>query len=389
MGSQPPRLIIVSNGHGEDAIGATLGRLLEREGIEVEALPLVGRGSAYERAGLPVLGPRQEMPSGGMVYLRPGVFWRDLRAGWWSMSRAQWNALRASPAEMTLVVGDLYALAVGLIWGSRPLVQIQPLVSVRYRELPRDWQRLSAQHFTAFERWGMRRALRVYVRDEESARWLRARGVPQAVWVGNPLMDALEEGPDLDLPPPYLLLLPGSRADAYFSLPLMLKALELIEVPWIPLVAWANLPLEPLATPGWERVPTGAKEGVTHRLIHRDRVVYLAQGAFRSALLGAQLALSTSGSAAEQAAGYGVPLIGFPTPGPQFTPSFARAQAQLLGGALRLVPPRPEAIARALQAFLVDPEALAQAQEAGRAAMGPPGACERIAGELARLLERL
>ncbi|MCV4714380.1 hypothetical protein OFC05_30390, partial [Escherichia coli] len=82
------------------------------------------------------------------------------------------------------------------------------------------------------------------------------------------------------------------------------------------------------------------------RLTHPDgTTAHLATGAFHRALEGARLALSTSGTAAEQAAGLGVPLVGFPTPGPQYVRPFAQAQRRMLGQALTLTEPDPAAVA--------------------------------------------
>ena len=388
---EPSRILLLSNGHGEDAIGAAIARELRVLGLEVLALPLVGRGKAYAQAGFPVLGPRQEMPSGGFVRLNPKAFVADLCSGWLRMTQEQYRALReaSAGASATLVVGDLYGLFVGMRYGAKPLFQVQPLVSVRYRggRGLEALEHLPAQRFLIPERLLMRRAERVYPRDAESAAWLQARGIAQATYLGNPMLDAVEGQAPLELPEPYLLLLPGSRADAYFSLPIMLEAVRgLRDLPLTPIVAWAGLALQGLQTPGWslEAWPRGQAAGVTHTLTHPDGTrVFLAQGAFKTALLGSRLAFSTAGSAAEQAAGYGVPLIGFPTPGPQYKASFARAQGRLLGKALTLTSPRAADVAQAARALLAHPEAYRAAQEAGKRVMGEPGAARRIAEDMA------
>jgi uncharacterized protein (TIGR03492 family) len=67
----PPRLLVLSNGHGEDLIALrVLEALAERRpDLEVLVLPLVGEGrvfAAAEAAGvLQRCGPRQALPSGG------------------------------------------------------------------------------------------------------------------------------------------------------------------------------------------------------------------------------------------------------------------------------------------------------------------------------------
>ncbi|GEM87470.1 lipid-A-disaccharide synthase-related protein [Meiothermus granaticius] len=376
------RIVIVSNGHGEDIIGARLGLELTRLGYAIAALPLVGRGRAYERAGFVVLGPRREMPSGGFVLGQPTAFWEDLRAGWLSMSLGHYRALRraARGAMATLVVGDIYGLLVGSLFGIRPLFQMQPLVSVRaWASREGGW----AQPYGGLERLLMRRAVRVYPREAEAAGWLQEHGVPNVQYLGNPMLDALEGEEPLPLPPPYLLLLPGSRADAYESLPQMLEACRRLQPTGLtPVVAWAGLPLDPLRLEGWQ---WGGAGWLTHP--DGTRVVW-AERAFKTALLGSRVALSTSGTAAEQAAGYGVPIVGFPTGGPQYTLGFAQGQRRLLREALTLTEPRPEAIAQAVRALLEDEGLRRRAQEAGKAAMGEPGAAGRIAQSIHTQLSR-
>ncbi|MCS7069641.1 MAG: lipid-A-disaccharide synthase-related protein [Meiothermus sp.] len=378
-------VLVVSNGHGEDLIGAALAQELRALGYAIQAVPLVGRGQPYEKAGFCVRGPRREMPSGGFALQSPKAFWADLRAGWVSMSLAHYRAVReaAREAVATLVVGDVYALLVGHFMGRPPLFLMQCRSSLRAWER-RGWSR----PYSALERFLMRRAVGVYPREPEGEQWLKARGVPQACYLGNPMLDALE-GVPLEPAPPYLLLLPGSRSDAYQSLPRMLEAVRLLGgLGLTPVVAWAGLPIEPLYAPGWRLETTGLAEGVTHCLSHPDgTAVYLTQGAFKATLLGAGVAISTSGTAAEQAAGYGVPLVGFPTLGPQYTQAFAEQQKRLLGEALMLVPPHPEAIAQGVRRFWDSPELRAQARRAGRAAMGEPGAARRIAQKIHQELQ--
>lgn len=377
------RILLISNGHGEDGIACAVGRELRALGHSLEALPLVGRGAAYEQAGFRVHGPRKVMPSGGFVLDDPAAFLRDLRAGWLGMSLGHWQAARRAGAasEAVLAVGDVYALAVARLLARRPTFLVQSRVSLR------AWQgqgRRVDQAYVGLERFLMRSAARVYPREPEGAAWLQRHGVPRAEYLGNPMLDAASGDADLGPPPPYLLLLPGSRPDAYFSLPVMLEACRrLRETGLTPVVAWAGLDLGALRLPGWSQEATGKPQGVVLRLTHPDgTVAYLATGAFRRALEGARLALSTSGTAAEQAAGFGVPLVGFPTPGPQYVHPFAQAQRRMLGQALTLTEPDPAAVAHAALELLSNPARYAQAQTDGRAAMGEPGAAGRIARDV-------
>ena len=383
-------MMVVSNGYGEDSIGTALAKELQKLDIKVTVLPLVGQGKSYEEQGLEVIGPRQDLPSGGFVFNRPGALQKDIRAGFISMTLNQWQTLRRVSASFTgtLVVGDWYALSVASFFAKRPLFQMQPLVSLHY------WQGEGApktgQPYGLWERSLMKRVTKVYPRDEASTLWLNKHGINQAVYLGNPMLDALYGYCDINLPAPYLLLMPGSRADAYESLPVMLEACVLLQdLKLTPVVAWTGLPLR-FDLANWHLVETGQSAGITHRLEHKQgQVVYIAQKSFARLLKKAKLALSTSGTAAEQAAGYGVPVIAFPTLGPQYTPSFALGQKRLLREALTLVDPKPEYIAQAARGLLNNLTSYAVAQRAAKVAMGEPGAAQRIAKDIHYSLKSL
>ena len=57
------RLLLVSNGHGEDLSGARLALALQQAGAEVKAVPLVGDGGAYRQAKVPIAGRTRSFSS--------------------------------------------------------------------------------------------------------------------------------------------------------------------------------------------------------------------------------------------------------------------------------------------------------------------------------------
>ena len=81
------RLLLLSNGHGEDLSGALLGQALQCEGHSVDALPLVGKGQPYRDAGIALIGGTQEFSTGGLGYtsLRGQQFLRS------SLSAVSWH----------------------------------------------------------------------------------------------------------------------------------------------------------------------------------------------------------------------------------------------------------------------------------------------------------
>ena len=394
-----PVLLVVSNGHAEDAIGA---RLMQELGVPFFYFPLVGPGRAYQ--GLPQgrrYGPLWDPPSGGFPFASPKNLLADLKAGLTTSSlrqlKAAWRA-RREPFKAVVAVGDAYSLLLSVLasrGGKTPLFHLQPLISAYYlwpdgeiRPIPlferlRRFNEIPAEDFTAFERALAARAKAVYVRDAFTLKRARDLGMQNAEYAGSFAMDLLAP-PRRPLPlgAPLVALLPGSRADVRHSLPLMLKAAAAL-APLRSAVAWAKtfdeLPHEVRARTeveseafAWYR-PEGAPP------------VLLARGHFSEILHAARVAVGTAGTANEQAAGLGRPVVGFPTPGPQYTRRFAERQKRLLGDALTLVEPDPKAVADAVRRLWDEGPARRRAIEAGRERIGPPGALPKIACEIKQI----
>lgn len=393
--------MFVSNGHGEDAIGGHLARvLLELEpSLEIEAVPIVGRGDPYERAGVRVLGPRLDLPSGGFTFTSTKLLLEDWRAGLRQMCHDQFWAIRLARPDAVIVVGDIYALWASLRFTRRdgrkpPLFQYQPLVSLRYSDgmTAKDrldrLNRVTVDAFIPPERWLMRSAERVYARDEPSAAYLRDSGVPQARFVGNLMMDLLR--PERDLSPlldgrPVLALLPGSRDDHLFSFPLMLQAVE--QLPQVQALAAFNVNPGRIALPkdwAWTSPIDLERSASAERVaIHPSGVrIPVLRDAFAATLEATQAVIGTTGTANEQALGLGKPVIGFPTRGPQYLDPFARAQRRLLGPGLMLTAADPVEIASTVRRTLMDAALLETARRTGPERMGVPGGASRLAHEV-------
>lgn len=396
MTSSTRPLLLISNGHAEDLIGAALVRELRRirPELRVLALPLVAQGAAY--AGLAELaGPLLDLPSGGFPFGSAENLRADLEAGLLSTSAAQWAAAwRQGPyAAQVVVVGDTYALAVGALAAKHltrddpsksgpklPLTHLQPLVSVYYTESMtpaahlRELNALGANLFMPWELALGRRARRVYTRDSPTARFLARRGV-SASYRGSFAMDILP-APERDLTPltgkkPVLALLPGQRGDASTSLPVMLAAARLLPE-YQAVVAW------PRPFSEW---PAGELRVLDDQTAWTDEVLVL-RGAFSATLHAARVALGTAGTANEQAAGLGVPVVGFPTAGPQYVTGFATRQARLLGAGLTLSAPEPQTVAAAARQLAKDSPRRALAVREGTERIGRAGALGAIAAEL-------
>lgn len=397
MSPSPARpLLLLSNGTAEDLIGA---RLLEEVGRPAWALPLVGEGRAY--AGVPGvtrLGPTLSLPSGGFPLGSAANLRADLRAGLIGTTLGQVRAARGAGREAgaVAVVGDAHALLLGTLAaraGGVPLVHVQPLLSAHSAEglglrgALRELNALGANLPLPSELALARRAHAVYLRDAATARLYAARGV-RARWAGSFALDVLP-APERDLRGltggrPVLALLPGSREDHRESLPLMLRAAA--RLPELtPLVAWSHGWEEVTLPPGWT---LRADEDQAAWVGGEGASVALLRGAFGAVARAADVAVGTAGTANEQLAGLGVPVVAFATGGPQFTPGFLRRQGRLLGEALRAVPADPGAVAAEVRALRGDGRRRARASLAGMTRVGPGGALPVIAAELRALLDQ-
>lgn len=350
--------------------------------LELAALPLVGIGRALADAGVEVLGPVASLPSAGLTLHHPRLLLADVRAGLVGLTVRQVAALRRERPAHVVVVGDVYAHLHAMAVAA-PRSVVQTLVSVHMDDGGAG--RFGPRRYMEGFRWPETALLRapavrgVYVRDAATAEHLRARGVI-AHALGNAMMDGAVGGRPLVAGDerPRVALLPGTRGYAVASVGRMLAALAAFG-PVQALVAWTHDALPP-PPPGWRPVAGDQGHGAVVWRAGGSEVRWY-RGRFRDVLASAEVALGTSGTAHEQAAGLGIPVVAFPQP-PIGWP-FLRAQRRLLGDALLLSPPEPAAIAATLRAALA-PDRRARARRDGPSRLGAPGAARRIAAAILR-----
>lgn len=364
------RVLLVSNGYGEDLMGAALARALRQRGAEVTAYPLVGTGLAYQREGTPLLDPRRTLPTAGFGF-RTGLraAWEDLRAGWVALTLAQRRTLRSqrNPHALVVAVGDVFCL--WMASAARGKVVYVPTAKSEHND-PHRWFELALVR---------RLAVFSFPRDEVTTERYRRAGLP-AEFVGNLMMDCLEfAGEAFDLPPdaPVVLLLPGSRRDAPDNLGrLWAAARELAR--WRPDIRFL-LAMSPTVDP--EQLARACGAALDPPWIRDSRLQVRWTRNFADAVARAWAVLGMAGTAHEQAAGLGKPVVAFPGGGVQFNRRFLLLQARLLGEAL--VPVRgPEEAAQALLRLLEDPTERLRRGQVGKERMGPPGAASRMADRL-------
>ncbi len=380
------RLLILSNGAGEDAIAARILQEFPPEIRErVVCFPMVGPGRALAES-YPLWGPRVAPPSEGLFRESWRLAVADLVGGVIGGHLRQLGALRRHRGEVSLAVavGDLFPVLWSYLAGFET-VFVGTAKSVFHHP------------YSFFERALLRRMARLsLVRDGPTAEALEAGGV-NAEWLGNAMMDEVEpRGVELALPEEatVVTLLPGSRAQAPEVLPQQLQALSLLAPRYRGLLG--AVVLAPGSEPGElcsEAVGQGwalksRPEAPPHELglLERDGVtVYLYNGVLGDVLARSQAALGQAGTANEQAAGAGVPVVAYDHRQVQSLRWYRARQRGLLGDAVTIVAPGPENLAAELERLLADPIERARRADIGRRRMGPSGGSSRMAQRIEEL----
>lgn len=398
------RILFMSNGHGEDLIAAQIIKnLAEEPGVEIRALSIVGTGSTYSAINIPLILAGHNLPSGGFVRNGFRNLMMDLRAGLFSLTWRQIQALRRVHREIDLAVcvGDNYLTILAGYFLRRPIIL-----------LPTAKSDYVSPHWPV-ERLLMRRFCRkIITRDEITAKSLARYGLP-AEFLGNVMMDCLDfRGDDLKGSENQwtIGILPGSRFEAYENMEDIAEAVlatqQLIvgEKRYQParfLTALAGaIEIDEIAArlklKGWvfqEPDTNETKRGLVGHLNYSGpnfqvRITF-AQGRFADILMASDLILGLAGTGNEQAVGLGKPVVAFVGRGTQFTAKFVKTQQKLLGESVRVVARQPEAVAREILLILTNPNLRKQMAVVGRERMGISGGARRIAIAIAELAKTI
>jgi len=378
-------ILLVSNGFGEMAIVTYIARALraQTDTARIEHLPLVGQ--APSDAWPTAVGPQADMPSGGLI-----AYWNlrnlasDIGAGLGSLTLRQLCFLsHQRQRDVIVAVGDIYCLSLSLIAARRPTVFVATAKS--------DYV---APH-SAIELAIARYATAAFARDEVTAASMRAAGVA-ASYAGNIMMDGVERaGSDLGIKPDALVIavLPGSRADAPAAAAGQVERLAAIAqqmagrgrtvqalVSIAPSVEAAAV-RDTIRSVGVDLTAPAPGEGVIASGRRDNLELALVRGAFGDIIAAATIVLGQAGTANEQAAGCGKPVIAAAQPGeaPERMQWYRMRQKRLLGDALLVLQPQPQAFAAEVVRLIDDPQRIAHMADIGRKRMGSPGGAHIVA----------
>ena len=399
------KLLVLSNGHGEDEIAVRIIEQLQivTNKLEIAALPIVGQGYAYSKLNIPIAGRVQQMPSGGFIYMGGNPLWEDVRGGLIKLTIEQLKLVRQWGQENTaiLAVGDIVPLLYA--WLSKAnYAFVGTAKSDYYLRDEVDWlaktswvEKKIGSVYLPWERWLMSRSAckAVFPRDNLTTEILQKWSVP-AYDMGNPMMDGIIADTKLQKPAKLsVLLLAGSRMPEALhnwqqiltALSSLIKILPPEKLQFLGAIAPAlNLKafIEESDAQGWEMVTEQPKTVI---LTKGKISLILSQNSYQQFLQQSNIAIAMAGTATEQFVGLGKPAVIMPGAGPQFTYAFAEAQSRLLGCSIVMVE-NPEQVGMAIAKIVNNPQLLAQISLNGKQRMGKSGAAQRIADCLQRTL---
>lgn len=363
-----PRFMVASNGYGEDAIGVVLAKKMKErfKCAEVSAFAFVGSGAAYKKAGVGVLSPSSEMPSGGVIKYSIIDLIKDIKHGLGKSITDQARALRelSGKYRTPVCVGDVYLMA-NVLWGQG----LKPILLATAKTV-----HLSGH--LSVEEWLLRkRSLVVWARDEETSEALRKADV-NAVFNGNPVMDLIHDIPNdsgiWGKAGSRVLLLPGSRPRAYDDVKLILDSALLLAEKCsceFVMVPAPTIDMEKLCDSlgGWQI--SGDNSMITSSSSGTEVKIYYGQVA--GAARGADLLIGLGGTANQLCAGLGLPVVSILETG-------KLRQKKLLREAEILVDAKPEELAGAAAKILSDRKLMNEMKEAGIRNLGGEGALDSV-----------
>src|SRR6056297_2339514 len=388
-------ILFVSNGNGEDIITAqiiqTIFKKTKKDDLNIDVLPIVGEGNRFKDLPVNILGPEVKLPSGGFARNSLTNLLKDLKAGLLSKTYKQVRDLIKSRKEdeLSVVVGDIYILLLtGIFKGGK--IIFFPTAKSEYIE----------GHYK-IERYLMKKfANLVLPRDEKTKNDLKAHNI-NTEFYGNLMMDCFNINNikfDIDYDKIKIGILPGSREEAYDNMLDFLNVIKNLEdlttdqFEFLTAVA-NNFSLaslkEKLKNTSWDIIDK-KDEYIKLQLKSpkgNSRISIIYNG-FGDVLDQAKLFMGMAGTANEQAAGMGKPVIIFPGTGAQFTYEFAVDQKRLLGEGVKFVDRDFNKVAYAILELLEDEEEYKKRSNAGKNRMGDRGAADKTAKRVLDYLQK-
>ena len=329
------RILLLSNGHGEDLSGSLLAKELVKRGHFVEALPIVGKGIPYEKAKIKIIGRTREFRTGGIGYNSFKGRLYEIFGGEliYLLKKVYLSYKIRKKYNYYFAVGDI--LPVFFAWLSKKDFFIYLVAYSSHYEgrLKLPWP---CKFFLLSPK-----AKKIYARDSLTANDLTSQLKKEVYFLGNPFMDNFLKYKELKKSEFSIGILPGSRfPEILTNFILILEVLEVMsDFSYLAKIEFNFAIVNALSPSKIRQILNNRKwifvdeinENNGLKFKYKSLMINLYWNHFDQILLKSKCCISMAGTAAEQAVGLAKPVVQIEGVGPQFTKSFAEAQRRLLG----------------------------------------------------------
>ena len=331
-----PKILILSNGHGEDLSGSLIAKQFLKSGYSVNALPIVGKGIHYKKEKIKIIGKTKEFSTGGIGYNSFHGRISEIFGGEiiYLLQKLYLTYKIRKKYDYFFVVGDIVPVFFAWVCKKDFFTYLVAYSSHYEGKLKLPWP---SKFFLLSQK-----AKKIYTRDSLTAQDLTLQLKKKVSFLGNPFMDNfyLREK-ELKKSEFSIGLFPGSRfPETLDNLVLILELLEaLSDLRYFQKIEFNFAIVNALSSLKIKKIFRKRKWVYLEKIKDKDLLkfqykslkVNIYWNDFEKILLKSRCCISMAGTAAEQAIGLGKPVIQIEGKGPQFTKSFAEAQRRLLG----------------------------------------------------------
>ncbi len=328
------KILILSNGHGEDLSGSLIAKQLVKSGYSVDALPIVGKGNHYEKEKIKIIGKTKQFRTGGIGYNSFKGRLTELFGGeiFYLIRRFCLTFKIRKKYDYFFVVGDIVPVSFAWVCKKDFFTYLVAYSSHYEGKLKLPWP---SKFFLLSQM-----AKKIYTRDSLTANDLTLQLKKKVTFLGNPFMDKFfSRNKELKKSEFSIGLFPGSRfPEILDNFVLILDVLEaLSDLRYFHKIEFNFALVNALSSSKIKEIFQNRrwlnleKKKDLLKFQYKSLEVNIYWNNFDKILMKSRCCISMAGTAAEQAIGLGKPVIQIEGKGPQFTKSFAEAQRRLLG----------------------------------------------------------
>ena len=330
------RILLLSNGHGEDLSGSLLGKYLVNKGDLVAALPIVGDGENYKKANIRIIGQTKQFTTGGIGYNSFKGRMIEIFGGQiiYLLKKLYLSYKLRNKYDFYFVIGDI--VPVFFAWfAKKDFFTYLVAYSSHYEgKLKLPWP----CKFFLISKY----AKKIYARDFLTAKDLTQQLSRKVSFLGNPFMDKFSffetKSKTVSF---YIGLFPGSRfPEVVDNLQLILEVLDTMSnLKYFENIKFKFAMVNSVFAKKIRQILNRRKWIYVEEIVQNNSLEFkfgvisitFNWNLFEEILYRSQFVISMAGSATEQAIGLAKPVIQIEGKGPQFTKTFAEAQRRLLG----------------------------------------------------------